>query len=87
MSTSLTNWARFLAKYPSIMLQIENAPTIEDLVKVMKRAASLKNANTGTRRKWADACDRRQYILERTPPPSVPPTQDSSETEKEKPGS
>lgn len=68
MSRSLSNWAYICQKAPSILWLIERAPTLDMLVDIMKHAAGSKAASAKTKRKWADACDRRQFILERRPP-------------------
>lgn len=53
---------------PSMLWLIERAPTLQLLEDLMRKAVQLKGASMQTRKQWADACERRQFILERNPP-------------------
>lgn len=57
---------------PSILQLIDTAATIPLLEEAAKRAASAKDASAETRRRWADAVERRLFILQHTPKKFVP---------------
>lgn len=66
MSRTITNWAKINAYRASILSQIENAPTEEALVGIMKHAVKTK-ASADTKRKWAAACEKRIFVAKLKP--------------------
>lgn len=63
-----TNWAQYSEKNHSIMWLIDHAVSLQMLEEVLKFAAYQTNASSDTRRKWADAAQKKKFVLERRPP-------------------
>ena len=73
----ITPWAERQEKQHSIIWMIENAVSQEMLEDVLKFAAYQTHAAKDTRRRWADAAERKLFLLRANPPrfEQIPPAE------------
>lgn len=64
----VTPWAQRSEKQHSVMWLIENAVTEEMLTEVLKFANYQTESAPDTRRRWAEAAEKRLFVLKRRPP-------------------
>jgi hypothetical protein len=81
-----TPWAKRQEKQHSILWLIEHAVTLEMLQDVLKGAAYQTNASPDTRRRWADAAEKRAFILRHRPPIYEKISVEETGLQKQKPG-